>query len=135
MGIQSSTIQAGRRFHELLMDGTCEITQVLFKTLNPITGVNVDTIAILYDGPCKIRIAAASAGIMEREPLGQAFSVQESILSLPLVAGTADITSDATVEILTNNDDPTMVGRKFRVKKYSVQSSATARRLVVEDIN
>jgi len=134
-GINSTHIRRGRAFNERLMSGTCRITIITGKTLDRETLKNIDVVEVVYEGICKIRIAAASAGISEREPLGQNLAVQESILSVPVAESTSDIAKNADVEMLTNDDDPTLVGRHWRVKKYSAQTSATARRIVVEDIS
>lgn len=133
-GPNTPHILAGRAYNEKLMTSECVITVEGEKTFNQSTGLYTPTFTTLYDGKCKIRIAAASAGISEREPLGQSIAVQESILFLPVVAETAEIPKDAMGIITVNDHDPDMVGHVFRVKKYSTQSSATQRRLIVEDI-
>lgn len=133
-GRNATHINAGRAYNESLMTSTCTITVINGKVLNRTTGKNVDNVEEVYSGICKIRIAAASAGISEREPLGQVIAVQESILSLPVAENTGGIPKDAMVLIVTNEDDPELVGRSFRVKKYSIQSTATQRRLIVEDV-
>lgn len=133
-GPNSAIIRQGRQFHESIMTSECTITRITGKTLDDDTGRNVDTVETLYTGKCKIRIAAASAGILEREPLGQSFALQESILSLPVAEGTGMLLADDRVLITSNPDDPELVGLSWRIKKYSSQTSATQRRLVVEDV-
>lgn len=144
VGINGAIIASGRRFNKLLMLSKCKITvNAGFSAPDPDTLAVEPDITVLYgpgvdepgDGRCKIRIAAASAGIMEREPLGQSFAVQEMILSLPLVAETGAIPTNADIEILTNSDDPALEGVHFRLKKDAqIQTTATQRRYIVEAV-
>lgn len=139
---QRTTIIRGRIFNERLMTSTCVVERITGKALDPVTLRNVDTKQLLYGDPtdptnlevgkCKIRIAAASAGIQEREPIGQQVAMQERVLSLP-VAGTELVRKNDIVTILTNPDDPGLVGHTFRIKGFGTQTSATARRFSVEE--
>lgn len=139
---QRTTIIRGRIFNERLMTSTCIIERVTSKSLNPASLRNEDSKQLIYGDPdnptdlekgkCKIRIAAASAGIQEREPIGQQIAMQERVLSLP-VAGTELVRKNDIVTILTNPDDEGLVGHTFRIKGFGTQTSATARRFSVEE--
>lgn len=131
---QESTIREGRAFNEALMLSTCKAFNLGPKTLNKATGKNEQAEVEVYTGKCKIRIAAASAGISEREPLGQQLAVQVSVLSVP-VAGTAGVKKNTIIRILTNPDDEALVGQEFRVKGPHHQTSATQRRVIVEQVS
>lgn len=131
---QESTIREGREFNEALMLSTCKAFNLGPKTLDKNTGKNTKPEVELYTGKCKIRVAAASAGISEREPLGQQLAVQISILSLP-VAGTGAVKKNTMIRILTNPDDDALVGQEFRVKGFHHQTSATQRRFIVEQVS
>ena len=140
---QKATIQRGRLFHERLMSSTATIRRVTDQTLSsdPNSLELDETTEVVYSGKCKIRLPAASAAISERDTLGQNLAFGEGILSLPVVADPetdtgdpGDVHKNDILTIDSNPEDPTMVGRTYRVKRSATQSSATQRRLVVESV-
>jgi len=121
------------------MTSTVRVRRDTGKTMNDDTLRNETATTIIYGDPDgakgKIRIAAASAGISEREPLGQSIAVQEMILSLPVAGeGSGDVRKDDFVDVIENPDDPALEGHTFRVRKFPSQTSATARRFIVEEV-
>lgn len=143
-GPQSNVIRRGRDFHNRLMTSKIRIYRVTGKTTNHTTLKAIDTVETIYQGKGKVRIAAASAGISEREPLGQQLAFQEAILSAPVVADldsgevgdTGNVTSGDYVEFIANDeDDDAIVGTTWRIKAPHFQSSQTQRRFMVERIS
>ena len=131
---QESTIMEGRAFNEGLMLSTCKAFNYGPKVLDNETLINSKPEVELYSGKCKIKVTAAAAGISEREPLGQQLAVQVSILSVP-IEGTEELRKNTFVRILTNPHDPGLVGQVYRIKGFHHQTSATARRFIVEQVS
>lgn len=137
---KESTIRAGRRFHEALMVSTCKITRVVGREAVANSLKMEPQVETIYEGKCRLRISAASAGISERDILAQTIAVGELELSLPIVVAepdqgsTADVRKNDNVFIKTNPEDPALVERNFRVLRSVHQSTATQRRLTVEEV-
>lgn len=137
---RESTIQAGRQFHERLMVSTCKITRVVGRTEVANSLRMEPQVETIYEGKCRLRISAASAGISERDILAQTVAVGELELSLPILVAepdsgsSADVRKNDNVFVLTNPEDPGLIERNFRVLRSVHQSSATQRRLTVEEV-
>lgn len=126
-----STILAGRRMMEGLMESTCVIRRGTAEAIDHATGLASDTTATIYTGPCRVKFAFAR--VTEVQAAGQTVADQRPILSLPVGSpGSGDVRTNDVAEILTNPMDPDLVGVKFRVAGVHSQSQATARRFPVE---
>lgn len=135
-----SVIQEGRAFNEALMRSTIKAFNYGPKDFDRETLTTTIPEVDLYEGKGKIKVTAAAAGISEREPIGQQLAVQVSILSVPVVAPAPDgdtslIKKNTFVRIIENPEDPGLVGQVYRVKGYHHQTSATARRFIVEQVS
>ncbi|MDN4174731.1 DUF6093 family protein [Nocardioides sp. SOB77] len=117
------------------MTDTCRITK-------PGTGkgtLDPDTLkrqppprAVVYEGPC--RIPRRDSPTASSASAGEAtWQVGEYPLALP-IGDTADVAPDMTVEYLTAQHDPALVGRVFGITAVSQQSLAIERRFRMKTV-
>lgn len=128
MGFASGLIEAGRAWHEAIMDDACVITREGVRTLNESTGLYSQTPTTVYTGACRLVVPPRSP--TDVVVIGQVEVVQRARLDLPVVA-TASVRDGDTVSF-TSSVDPGLVGRKYRLRCEAGQTHATARRFFVE---
>lgn len=119
-----------RDWAESLMQDTCMVGTVE-KVWNEGTLDYENTLVPVYEGPCRLRFA--SSVVSDDEVAGQILTVRDGVLSLPVDSSGA-VESGMTVEYVTAALDSSLVGKRFRVKGDHSQTHATARRLIVEEV-
>lgn len=131
-------VERGRAKAETLMRDTCRVTAPGpgDPVRNPDTGeVTYPDGPTVYEGPCRVR--AENAVVAEAEAGERTVGVVRWTVSIPVIHPTWDTSKVGrghTVEVLTSELDPGLVGRKFTVSAGFVGSQNTARRLPVEAV-
>jgi hypothetical protein len=128
MGLATGLVQAGRAWHEAIMEDACVITREGTRTLNETTGQYTQTPTTIFTGACRLVVPPRSP--QDVVAVGQVEVVQRARLDLPVVASAAAKEND--VVLFTASVDPALVGRKFRLRGEAGQTHATARRFFVE---
>lgn len=141
-------VNAGRKFHEQIMEDACTITRAttngslspsasLYPSaattpggggLNEATGLYTVSPSTIYTGPCRLVV-------QPRQPqdigaTGQVESSTHARLDLPVSTSTS--VRDGDVVAFTASVDPALVGVKYRIRGLAGQTHATARRFFVE---
>ncbi len=98
-------------------------------TLDPISAF--DTIVYGADGNGIARVKFPSANEVEVDAAGQLIVKQDIELHLP--SGTGGVTPDMYAVVDEDLDDPSLVGRVFRIKGRPQGGQTTAERYAVEE--
>jgi len=107
------------------MTDTCAVAAYGPPTYDPVTGVTTRTPTTVYTGPCRVRPGAnGSAG--ETRVGEQETALWPFVVSLPFATVTVDLNHVVTV---TASGDPSLVGKKLRVREVARGTHITARRL------
>jgi hypothetical protein len=128
MGFASGFIEAGRAWHEAIMDDACVVTREGARTLNESTGLYSQTPSTVYAGPCRLIVPPRSP--QDVVVVGQVEVMQRARLDLPVTTSAA--VEDGDVVTFTTSADPALVGRQYRLRGDAGQTHATARRFFVE---
>lgn len=128
MGFASGFLDAGRTWHEAIMDDVCTITREGSKTLNESTGLYVQTPSTVYSGACRLVVQPRQP--QDVAAVGQIEVVQHARLDLPMAASAG--VRDGDVVTFTASLDAGLVGRTYRLRGFAGQTHATARRFFVE---
>ncbi|HEY8752400.1 MAG TPA: DUF6093 family protein, partial [Arthrobacter sp.] len=141
-------VQAGRKFHEQIMEDACTITRVttngsttpsatLYPSatltpggggLNEATGLYLVEPSTIYAGPCRLVVQPRQP--QDAAMVGQIEAVTHARLDLPV--GTSTGVRDGDMVTFTASVDPALVGAKYRLRGIAGQTHATARRFFVE---
>lgn len=126
-------VQAGRAWHESIMEDVCVITREGTRTLNEVTGQYAQNPAAIYPpagqpGICRLVVPPRQP--QDANAIGQGESVTHARLDLPVATSTA--VRDGDVVQFTASIDPALVGVKYRLRGLAGQTHATARRFFVE---
>ena len=121
-------VQAGRAWHESIMEDACVITREGTRTLNESTGQYAQTPTTVYTGPCRLVVQPRQP--QDAAAVGQVEAVTHARLDLPVIASTGVRDGDAVT--FTASIDPALVGAKYRLRGLAGQTHATARRFFVE---
>lgn len=103
--------------------------------LNPTTGKYdaAPAAVTVYEGPC--RLGRVEIPHMTQAAAGDAtWDVQDSVLHLPLTDDTAAVAAGCSVEYLSSDANPALVGRKFGVLAVIGGTHLTARRCLVREV-
>jgi hypothetical protein len=119
------------------MDSTVVVRRKAGETRNPETGTITPTWVTVYEGPGRIRESTSQP--RDVDAAGQRLAEQRPVVSMPIGTDSRIVTgSSAAVavndvgEVLTNPNDPSIVGVRFRIAGTHDQTFSTARRLPVE---
>ena len=124
----SGLVQAGRAWHESIMEDACTVTRDGSRVLNEATGqYTVGTITV-YTGPCRLVVQPRQP--QDANATGQVEAVTHARLDLPVTTSTGVRDGDAVT--FTASVDPALVGVKYRLRGLAGQTHATARRFFVE---
>lgn len=139
----ANELEEGRIAAFALMTDTCRITKPGAGTgpFDEATGTYTPPDPIpVYEGPCLLQIRAdVNSNVVEVTAGEREIAYQTAILSIPITApvgstgNPADVRIDMTAIYLTAENDPSLVGRQFRIKATLVKTRATARRLRVTE--
>jgi hypothetical protein len=121
-------VQAGRAWHESIMEDSCTITREGTRTLNEATGQYSQTPTTVYTGPCRLVVQPRQP--QDAALVGQVEAVTHARLDLPVITSTS--VRDGDVVTFTASVDPALVGMKYRLRGIAGQTHATARRFFVE---
>lgn len=124
----ASVLARGRAAFERRMRATCLIERPTGSTVDA-DGVETPTYAVVYTGRCYARYPGAT---LEQNPEAGGFTMTVSRLVLRIPFGPVVKPGDLAT-ILTDPDNPQMVGTRLRVASSDDQSQATAQRLSCED--
>lgn len=126
-----SAMEAGRRMAESLMVDSCTVRRRTGTTTDPNTGEVTPTYTVIRTGQkCKVQTRGYWG---EARDVGEAAVV---ILSLEIQFPTSvtDLVTRDEITIDSSQNDPTLVGRVFRLKDLSHKSFATARRVMCQEV-
>lgn len=131
----AGTLAAGRRSAERLMTSTCRITRLREDDLDDST-LNLTDLDpsddLVYEGPCRVRSLVAR--VQTKDVEGQVLAMQQPILALPVATSGQVQVGDEAV-ILDGGDDPSLAGRRFRIRGLHSQTQSTAHRFPVEELD
>lgn len=133
MSIAQAAILMGRVFAENLMVDACIITRQTGEALNAETLENVPTSAQQYSGVCRLTMPA-SLNVRDAESASRVLLEQQALLALP-ISTSGSVRPNDLVTITASENDPTLVGRTFRIAGGHHQSHATARRFPVTEVS
>ncbi|TFD22137.1 DUF6093 family protein [Cryobacterium sp. TMS1-13-1] len=123
-------VLAGRREAEKLMTTRCTVTRGGGEPVfNESTGQYETAVVTVYSGPGRIRRPSLAA--RTATPAGQTITVQDLVLSLPVVTSAAVKINDV-VTVTANPLDPALIGVVFTITGLHDESTATARRFPIE---
>lgn len=131
MSIAQAAVLMGRTFAESLMVDACTITRKTGESINAETLEASATTVQQYSGACRLTMPATVA--RDSESGSRILIEQQLMLSLP-VATSGSVRANDVVTITSSEDDPTLVGRTFRIAGGHHQSQATARRFPVTEV-
>lgn len=123
-----SVLRDGRAAFERRMRATCLIRRVTGSTINE-WGTETPTYITVYAGKCYTRYPGMA---FEQNPEVGGFNLTVSRLVLRIPFGPVVKPGDV-VTIVSDVDNPQMVGSKLRVASMDDQSQATAQRVLCED--
>lgn len=123
-----TSIHSGRNRAERLMRGTCRITRRGPLVADENGDVSSSS-ATVYEGKGYARYPGLA---FEQNADSQGVNVVQSRIVYRVPFGPI-FRPDDVVEILTDPDNPQMVGTRLRVASIDDQSRATAQRLICED--
>jgi hypothetical protein len=141
-------VQAGRKFHEQIMEDACTITRTTTNgsttpspTLYPSatvtpggggidesTGLYAISPSTIYTGPCRLVVQPRPP--RDAALVGQVEAVTHARVDLPAVTSVG--VQDGDIVTFTASLDPALVGVKYRLRGLAGQTHATARRFFVE---
>jgi hypothetical protein len=121
-------VQAGRAWHEQIMEDACTITREGGRVLNETTGQYTVAETTIYTGPCRLVVQPRQP--QDANAVGQVEAVTHARCDLPVIASAA--VRDGDVVTFTASLDPALVGVKYRLRGIAGQTHATARRFFVE---
>lgn len=121
-------LAAGRRAFLARMRGTCTVTRPGAPVTND-DGVVTTPQPVIFEGPCYMRYPGLA---FENNHDAQGVTVTQSRVVARLPFGVIFRPGDL-VTILSDPDNPQMVGTVLRVASIDDQSQATAQRLLCED--
>jgi hypothetical protein len=121
-------MQAGRAWHEAIMEDACTITREGDRILNETTGQYTVGEVTVYAGPCRLVVQPRQP--QDAATVGQVEAVTHARLDLPVVTSAG--VRDGDVVTFTASVDPALVGEKYRLRGLAGQTHATARRFFVE---
>jgi hypothetical protein len=129
-------VQAGRAWHESIMEDACVITREGGRVLNETTGQYTVAETTIYpdpasgktSGPCRLVVQPRQP--QDASAVGQVEAVTHARCDLPVIASAA--VKDGDVVTFTTSVDPALVGAKYRLRGLAGQTHATARRFFVE---
>lgn len=124
----SGLVQAGRAWHEAIMEDSCIITREGDRILNETTGQYTVGTTTTYEGPCRLVVQPRQP--QDANATGQVEAVTHARLDLPVSTSTSVRDGDAVT--FTASVDPALVGVKYRLRGLAGQTHATARRFFVE---
>jgi len=127
---QSSAVLAGRAAAERNMLDTCTVQAVTGSSVDPNTGAEVPTYALVYTGRVKVQSGATQESTPEAG--GATLTVQRSEAHFPVGAFVPAVGQVVTVTAAAL--DPLMAGLTFRVVALLHKSAATAYRLAVTEV-
>lgn len=131
MSIAQAAIVMGRVFAESLMVDACTITRKTGESINAETLEASATTVQQYSGVCRLTMPGTVA--RDSESGSRVLIEQQLMLSLP-VATSGSVRANDVVTITSSENDPTLVGRTFRIAGGHHQSQATARRFPVTEV-
>lgn len=128
----AATLAWARQAAESLMVDVCEVTRVTSGSFDDSTGTyGVGTVATVYDGPCRVRMAFAQDRAAEAGEA--AWTGLACVISVPVTTSTAVKVGDE-LEVTLSENDPAMEGQTFVVKAIHWQTHSSARRLRCEAV-
>lgn len=123
----------GRAQAEALMVDACTIVHVTGTTTDDLTGAVTPATGPVYTGRCKVQTAGSGA-------MGRRYDVAEAAvvmlrleLHLPMATSSGVHRGDI-VTVTASVNDPTLIGRTWRVHDEMHKSLSTARRLLLEEV-
>ena len=120
-----------RRFAAHLMTDRCVVTRAGEgdPTLDDTTGVIVEPApATVYEGRCKVRMAQASAAVMQ--VAGGALTMQQATLTVPVQV----VLRRGDIAQIVASDDPGLIGRRLTIRAEHATSGGTAHRYMWEEL-
>lgn len=129
-------VQAGRAWHESIMEDACTVTREGGRILNESNGQYAVAMTTVYPDPTSGKTSGPCRLVVQpRQPqdaalVGQVEAVTHARLDLPVIASTS--VRDGDVVTFTASIDPALVGVKYRLRGLAGQTHATARRFFVE---
>jgi hypothetical protein len=121
-------VNAGRAWHESIMEDACAVTREGARTLNEANGQYVMSSTTVYTGACRLVVQPRQP--QDAAAPGQVEAVTHARLDLPVSKSTG--VRDGDVVTFTKSVDPALVGVKYRLRGLAGQTHATARRFFVE---
>jgi hypothetical protein len=128
MGFATGFINAGRAWHEAIMEDECTVTREGARTLNESTGQYSQTPTTVYTGVFRMVVPPRSP--QDVVALGQVEAVTKPRADFPVTTSTG--VRDGDILTVTASVDPALVGQKFCLRGFAGQTHATARRFFVE---
>lgn len=123
-------LQHGRDLAESLMVDTFRITRADGEPVwDEATGDYTASESVVYEGVGRVRFPGVGGRRVDEQ--GDAVTIQEAILSLPVDAS-GGIEVDDVAECVSSRNDPALVGARFRIDERHWQTHSTARRFGVE---
>lgn len=124
-------VKAGRSAAEALMVDTCNITAGVAGQVYDAASDSYVTPAgaARYSGPCRVR--PGRAGGREVEAGAATVALWQYVVSVPMSVAT--IEDDDVVTVTASALDPSLVGKRLRVREVVRGSHVTARRLGCEE--
>lgn len=114
----------------MLMTTQVTIRRITGVTTDPLTGVDVPTAEVVYEGRGKLQTFEGYE--REAESAGQSVTVQRMSLHLPVGAYRPAV---GDVAVVTGSTDELLVGREFRLVQVApFKEHATAYRIFVEEV-
>jgi hypothetical protein len=138
---RSSTLRDGREFHEATLSCVASFfrTGTGTPTRNETTGRETVADVSLFDSPCKVQSGALGSLIptaREERMGGREVTTIRQVLKLPVDENSAGLRPDDQFDIVSigDDDDPQLLGQRFRVVAPLGQSYATTRRYAIEAV-
>lgn len=114
---------------EARMTDTVLITRAGTPTFDPETGTYPETLVIVYEGPCRIKLA--STVVRDLDAQNQILAEQAPRLDLP-IGESGDVKPGDMAVLTASVRDPAAIGLRMSVSGVFFQTDATARKFPVE---
>jgi hypothetical protein len=138
---RSSTLRDGREFHEATLSCVASFFRAGdgMPTRDESTGRETVADVALFDSPCKIQSGALGSLIptsQERRMGGREVTSVRQVVKLPVDENSVGLRPDDQFDVVEigEDDDPQLLGQRFRIVAPLGQSYATTRRYAIESV-
>lgn len=132
MSLLQGAVAMGRTFAESTFTESVEFFRVTGTTVDAETLDESETTVVDYS--VQARVKYPSQVVSERKGAGEMVGNQSVSIAVP-VGSTPNVSSDHFCIVTASTVDPSLIGRKYRVKGFPQSGQVTAHRYPVEELS